>query len=235
MPLVDIAIALLILLAAFIGYQVGLLGAVKGFISNCIGLVLAWIFSPVVAAWMQSRWGIVSYLAAMIQARLPEALETLIRTAAQTALTVSEFQDNLVGVLPSDVAPYVQKSMLSPLLAAPTPDQAIEALSLSIAQNILWALLFFLLWTSVSVLVKGFLGSIMFRGDGKTILGVFDGFLGMAALTFIVVGALIGISGFVIPLAILSNPEGAIARIYPYLMEASLVQWMQGIYHQYIA
>ena len=159
----------------------------------------------------------------------------MIRTAAQTAQTLNEFQENLFELLPRDVYPYVQQSLHNPLLLVPTPDHAIEVLSLRIAQNIMWAFLFFLIWTILSILIKGFLGLIMFRRDGNTWLGVFDGILGMASMTMIVVMALIGISGFVFPFAVLSKPDGSIAQVYPYFMQSRLFQWMIGIYHQSVA
>ena len=234
MPWADIIIALSILLAAFIGYNVGLLRAIRGFVSNFIGIIAGWILTPIAQAWLQTRFGVETFLAGFIRSRLPESLETIIRGAAQSARTLQEFQELLLTLLPRDISQYVERSMQSVLQTVPSPDQAINALTAEIARNIIWAFLFFLVYVIVSIFVKGFLNLIIVRGDGKSLIGVVDGLLGMTALTLIFVVVLIGISGFVFPIALMSKPDGNLASFYPHLLQSSIFNWMVRIYQLYL-
>jgi len=235
MPWVDIIIVLLIAIAAFIGYNVGLLGAFKGFVSSIVGLIAAWILAPIAQAWLETRWGIESFLTELVGALLPAQFKELVQTAAQAARTLQDFRENLLTSLPPEMALYLQRVLnRSPLEAVFTATDAVDAITTEIAHCVLWAFLFLLIWLILSILVKGFLSMIFIGKDGKTIIGVFDGVLGMVAMTVIVVMALILCCGLLYPLLLFSGTDGSLARIYPHLLNSRLISWMASIYQLYL-
>ena len=231
MPWADIIIILLIAACAWIGYSIGFLGALKGFISNIVGLTLAWIFAPIAQAWLESKWGVETLLTSIVRGRIPNTVEAVVKAAAQTANTLQEFRDNLVVSMPPEIALYLQRTLSrAPMQSAFAPDQVVSAVTREIAQGILWAFLFFLIWLILSILTKSILGMIFIHGDGKTIAGMLDGLLGMTAMTVIVVVALIIFSGMAFPVMLLSNTGGSLSKVYPYLLDSWLINWMGSIY-----
>ena len=236
MPWVDIVLVLIIAVAAFVGYCVGLLGAFKGFISKFVGLIIAWIATPFVQAWLETKWRVESILTSLIADRLPAPLQELIRGVAKTARTLQELRDNLMSApLPPEVSLYLQRLMnKAPEDTVPSPDMAVNMLTREIAQCILWALLFIFIWMVVSILLKGFISMIFISKEGKSIIGIFDGILGLVAMTVIVLTALIVISGLIYPIILMSGSEGSLAKIYPLLMNSKLIGWMAGIYQLYV-
>lgn len=236
MPWADIILILIIAIAAFIGYTIGLLGALKGFISNILGLIIAWVATPFVLAWLETKWRIESILASLIGDRIPAPLQEMVRGIAKTARTLQELRENLSSApLPPEMSLYLQRMMnKAPAETVPTPDMAVEMLTREIAQCILWAFLFIFIWLILSILIKGFAGMIFIGKDGKTLIGVFDGVLGMVAMAVIVVTVLIVVSGLVYPLILMSGTGGNLARIYPHLMNSKLIGWMAGVYQLYV-
>jgi len=235
MPWVDVIIVLLITIAAFIGYNVGLLGAFKGFVSSIVGLVAAWILAPIAQAWLETKWGVESFLTELVGALLPAQFKEMVQVAAQAAHTLQDFRDNLLTAMPPEMALYLQRVLnRSPLDAAFSPTDAVDAITGEIAQCIMWAFLFLLIWLILSILIKGFLSMIFISKDGKTIIGVFDGVLGMVAMTAIVVMAMIVCSGLLYPLMLFSRPDGSLARLYPQLLNSRLISWMASIYQLYL-
>ena len=236
MPWVDIIIILLIAGAAFLGYAVGILGALKGFISNIAGLLIAWIATPFVQAWLETKWRVETILASLIDSRIPDSLQDLIRGVARTAKTVQELRDNLMAApLPPEISLYLQRMITkAPADTAASPDMAVTMLTREIAQCILWAFLFIFIWLVLSILIKGFISMIFISKDGKSVIGVFDGVLGMAAMTVIVVTLMVVVSGLIYPLILMSGADGDLPRIYPPLMNSRLISWMAGIYQLHI-
>ena len=236
MPWVDIIVILLIAAAAFIGFSIGLLGAFKGFISNIVGLVSAWLLAPLAQAWLEVKLGADTFLAGLISERLPASLKELIRGLAQTARTLQEVRENILSSpMPEEVALYLQRMLnKTPENTVPSPEMMVDAISREIAQSVMWAFLFLLIWLIASILIKGFLGMIFINKDGKTLLGAFDGILGLVALTSIVFMSLVVVSGLMYPLAVMSDSSEGIARVYPYLMDSRLIGWMAGIYQLYL-
>jgi uncharacterized membrane protein required for colicin V production len=236
MPWVDIILILFIAVAAFIGYSVGLLGALKGFISNILGLIIAWLATPFVQAWLETKWRVESILMSLIGDRLPAPLHELIRGVAQTARTLQELRENLMSApLQPEVSLYLQRMMnKAPADTIPTPDMAVNMLTREIAQCVLWAFLFIFIWLITSILIKGFISMIFISKDGKTLIGVFDGVLGMVAMTIIIVTLLIVFSGLIFPLILMSGSGGNLAKIYPYLMDSKMIGWLAGIYQLYV-
>jgi len=110
----------------------------------------------------------------------------------------------------------------------------LDILSREVARNILWVLLFAVIWFAVSFLVKGFLNMIFINEDGKTFLGVFDGVLGMVAAAFVMVSGLLVISNVIFPILVLSNPDGSLSMVYPHLLESNLILWLSNIYQLYV-
>ncbi|MCL2121122.1 MAG: hypothetical protein FWH28_02605 [Clostridiales bacterium] len=235
MPWVDICIVLLITIVAYIGYSVGLFGAIKGFVSKILGLVTAWILTPIAQAWLEVRLGAESFLSELVRNRFPAPLEETIRMAAETARNLQEFRDSLVAFLPREVAEYLQRSLdRTPMHTVPSPEFVMETLSGEIAKGLMWAFLLILIWTIVSILIKGFLGLVFFGREGKTVVGVLDGFLGMATMTFLVVVALIIVSGLVYPIVLMAAAEGNLSGFQPLLLDSKLLGWMAGIYQTYM-
>jgi len=236
MPWVDIIIVLLIAIAAFIGYNIGLLGAFKGFISKIVGLIAAWIITPFVQAWLEAKWGVESLLMTVIRARIPVALQELIRGIAQTARTLQDFRENLMTApLPAEVSLYLQRMMnKAPDGAAPSPEMAVNLLTREIAQCIFWAVLFIFIWMILSILIKGFISLIFISKDGKSIIGVFDGILGMIAMAVIVMAFLVVFSGLIFPAILMSGSGGSAVKVFSYLLDSKLINWLSGIYQLYV-
>ena len=235
MPLVDIVIALIIAGAAFLGYWKGLFGALKGIISSILGLIAARILGPIAHAWLESALGAETFLAEFVASRMPAALRDTIRMVAQASRTIQDVQENLMAQLPPEIGAYVNNSLGGAgTLSAPSADMLIESISRYIAQNMMSTFLFILICIIVTIVIRGLIGLITFDKDGKTIIGVFDGILGMVALTLIVVACLTVFSGFVHPLAFMSNPEGRFAEMYPHLLESKMIHWFGNFYHTHV-
>ena len=235
MPWVDILIVLLIALGALIGYNIGFLGAFKGFISKIAGLICALLLTPIAQAWLESRWGVESFLAALIARRIPASFSEVLSAAAQTAQTFQELQERLYLSFPPEIALYLKRSLSNTTgHTVPSPDMVLSAVAREIAQCVMWAFLFLLIWLILSITIKAFIGMIFIKNDGKTILGVFDGFLGMVAMTCIVVASMIVFCGLGFPALMIAKPGGNWARVYPYITSARLVNWMAGMYQCYV-
>ncbi|MCL1849187.1 MAG: hypothetical protein FWF83_05915 [Clostridiales bacterium] len=235
MPWVDILLVLIIALGALIGYNVGLLGAFKGFISKIAGLVCAWLLTPIAQAWLEAKWGAETFLAGIMERKLPSQVQEIISEAAHTAKTMQELREGLYRLFPDDLALYLQRTLnKAPTQSIPSSEAVIHAITREVAQCVLWAFLFILIWMIASIIVKGFMGMIFIGGDGKTIIGVLDGVLGMTAMTFIVVSSMIIFSGLIFPLILITHTEGDWVKIYPYLMDSRLIHWMGGIYQLYV-
>ena len=236
MPWADIVIVLLIVIAAYIGYTVGLLGAFKGFISKIVGLLGAWLLTPLALAWLEGKWGVEAFLAELIRGRIPAPLMEAIRGLAQTARTFQELREGLMAMpMPPEVALYLQRTMdKAPPSTVPSPEIAAYMLTKEIAQSIMWAFLFVLIWMILAILIKGFMSMIFIGGDGKTIIGVFDGVLGTVVTTFILVAFLVVFSGVVFPVILITKPDGGFAKIYPYLLDSGLIRGMARVYQLYI-
>ena len=235
MPWADIVIALLIAGGALIGYNIGLLGAFKGFISNIVGLIIAWIATPIAQAWLESKWGVESFLADILLRRLPDQVHELINEAAHAAQTLQDFREGLYMSFPPELALYLQRTLnKAPISSVPSPEAAVNAIARELAQCILWAFLFLLTWLLLSIVIKGFMGMIFIGGDGKTMIGMLDGFLGMAAMATIVVASLIVFSGLVFPVILITHTNDNLSKLVPYLMDSKLINWMGSIYQLYV-
>lgn len=235
MPWADIIIVAIIAAAALIGYNVGLLGAFKGFIGSIVGMVTAWLLTPIAQAWLESKWAVSSFLADIIGEKLPESMVTLIQGAAKTAATLQEFRESLLAKVPPEMASYMQRTLdKATMKTVPSPDMAIQVVTREIAQGLIWTFFFILIWLIVSILVKSFLSMIFIRKDGKSIIGVFDGILGLTAMMVIVVVSLVVFSGLLYPLAFMADTGSGFARIYPYLLDSRLMNWMASIYQLYV-
>jgi len=236
MPWVDIIIVVFIAIMALIGYNVGLLGALTGFISKIIGLIAAWILTPIAQAWLETKWGIESIFTRLIHGRLPAVLKDLVTEAAGTAQTLQGFREKLYESLSPELALYLQRTVekSSGGQTIPPPEAVINAISREIAQSLIWALLFVFSWLMLSILINGFLSIIFIGDDGTTILGVIDGVLGTVAMTIITVTALIVLSGIIYPVALMAGASGSMAKFYPYLMASKLTSWMASIYQMYL-
>jgi hypothetical protein len=232
MPWADVIIILVIITAAVLGYHIGLLGAFKGFIGSIVGLIAAWLLTPLAQAWLEGFWGIETKLASFLAARLPESLQTLIRTVGQTARTLQDAKESLLSLpLPSEVIAYLQRALAkTPADSVPSPELMVDVLTREISQSILWALLFAVICSLITFIVRKFLGTLFVSGDGKTFLGVFDGLLGMIAATALTSAVLVILCGLIYPIILMSDSSGGIARIYPYLLDSRLVSWLAGIY-----
>lgn len=236
MPWIDLIIILLITLAAFIGYNVGLFGAFKGFISKIAGWIVAWFATPFIQAWLETKWGVESFLAILIEDRIPASLQEVVRGLAQTSRSLQEVREKLLTAsLPPEIAEYLQRTMSKvPAETVPSPDMIIRILTQEIAQSLLKAFLFVLIWMILSILIKGFISMIFVSDERKTILGVFDGILGMVAMTFILMASLVIFSGLLYPVILLSGSGGALAKIIPYLLDSRMISWMGGLYQFYV-
>ncbi len=236
MPWVDIIIALFIAIMAFIGYNVGLFGALTGFISKIAGLVAAWMLTPIAQAWLEAKWGVESIFVRLINARLPALLKELVTDAASVSQTMQGFRERLYEALSPELALYLQRTVekASEGKSVPAPDAVLNAISREIAQSLIWAVLFVFIWLMLSILLNGFLSIIFIGDDGATILGVVDGVLGMVAMTIITVTALIVVSGLVYPIALFAGSSGSFSKVYPYLMASKLTSWMASIYQMYL-
>jgi len=232
MPWADIIIVLLIAIAAFIGYSAGFLGAMKGFIGSIAGLIAAWFVTPLAQAWLEGVWGLESFLARFLLERAPDSLKELVTSVGETAQSMQELRESLLTLpLPQEVVLYFQRSLVrAPAEATPSPDLMAEVLAREIAATILYAVLFILIWTLISFLVRGFLKMLFVTKDGKTILGLFDGLLGMIVNTAIVVVLLVLFSGLIYPIILMSEADGSLAWLHPYLLDSTLIRWMSVIY-----
>lgn len=236
MPWADIIIILFITIAAFIGYQVGLLGAFKGFIGSIIGLISAWLLTPLAQAWLEGYWGVETKLAEFLSARIPASLQELIRTLGQTAQTLQDIKTSLLALpLPPEVASYLQRALeKAPAESVPSPELIVSVLMREISQSILWAVLFMIIWSLITFLVRSFLGMLFADSEGKTFLGLFDGLLGMIATTVLAASFLVIFCGLVYPVILMSEGAEGMARIYPYLLDSKLVSWLAAIYQIYV-
>jgi uncharacterized membrane protein required for colicin V production len=235
MPWADIVIVFLILLAAFIGYNVGLFGALKGFVGSILGLIAAWFLAPLGQAWLETQWNVETLMARFLRDQVPINLRDLIRGIANTAQTMQEFRERLLNLpFPEEVIQYLQRTYAkAPSDVVPTPDMMINIIAHEIASSILWAVLFIIIWTLTSFIVKELLGLLFVAGDGKTILGFFDGILGMLALTVLIVSCMIVFCGLIYPVILIPNIGGGAGEqsaFHNLLLDSALFRWMAGIY-----
>jgi hypothetical protein len=141
----------------------------------------------------------------------------------------------MTAQMPPGMSSYLERMMnRTPVDTVPTPDAIVQMVAMEIAQSILWAFLFVLIWLILSIMIKAFMDIIFIGGDGKTLIGVVDGLLGMVVMTFIVVASMIVFSGAVFPFLLLTDADGSISRVYPALMESNLFSWMASIYQSYV-
>ena len=236
MPWVDIIIALFIAVMALIGYNVGLFGALTGFVSKLVGLIAAWILTPIAQAWFETKWEVESIFARLISGRLPAILKELVTEAASAAQTLQGFREKLYEAMSPELALYLQRTVekASGGDALPAPEAVIDAISREIAQSLIWALLFVFIWLMLSVLLNGFLSIIFINDMGTSIIGVVDGLLGMTAMIVITVTALIVLSGIIYPVALVAGSGGSLSAVYPHLMASKLTSWMVSIYQMYL-
>ena len=236
MPWVDIIVVILIAAAAFIGYSIGMLRAIKGFISKIVGWIGAWLLTPIAQAWLEGKWGIESFLADLLEDRIPITLQEVIRGLSLAARTLMDVRENLASApLPPEVAAYLQRTLSkAPADTVPSPDTIIRIVTHEIAQSLLKAFLFVLIWMILSILIKGFISMIFVSGDGKSLLGVFDGILGLLAMTLIVLASLTIFSGMLYPVILLSDTGGALSKLIPHLLDSRLIGWLGGIYQLYV-
>jgi hypothetical protein len=237
MPWVDIVIGLSIAIAAFLGFNIGLLGALKGFISSIIGMIAAWFLAPISLTYLENNWGVETFLAELVQDMIPSSIRDVVQGLFQTARTLQEFIESLKATsLPPGVISYMESALMdAPERANITATMVFEAFSRGVARNILWVLLFAVLWFGISFLIKGFLNMIFINEDGKTFLGVFDGILGMVAAAFVMVSILLVVCNVLFPILMMSNPDGSLSGIYPHLLESRLIQWLSNIYQLHVA
>jgi len=177
-----------------------------------------------------------SFLAELIRGRIPAPLLEAIRGLAQTARTFQELREGLLALpMPTEVALYLQRTIdKAPPSTVPSPEIAVYMLTKEIAQSIMWAFLFIIIWMILAILIKGFMSMIFIGGDGKTIIGVFDGVLGTVVMTFILLAFLVVFSGVIFPVVLISKPDGGFARFYTYLLDSGLIRWFARIYQLYI-
>jgi len=168
----------------------------------------------------------------MISNRLPAPMLDVIRGLAQTAHSLQEFRDKLMTApMPQGMAQYLERTMeKSAIGTVPSPDAVVEMLTREMAQSILWAILYVVIWMVLSAMIRRFIGMLFISGDGKTIIGVFDGFLGMAVMTFIFVASMIVFSGAIFPVMLMTGSESNISWMYPWLLDSKLFSWMASIY-----
>lgn len=74
----DIALLLVLVLAAWQGYRRGVLRTLAGMASYLVGLVAAWRYSPALATWLDQRFGLSATLALRWQENLPSPETPLI-------------------------------------------------------------------------------------------------------------------------------------------------------------
>jgi len=235
MPWVDIIIIVVIALSGFVGYSIGLFGALAGFISKIVALIAAWIVTPIAQAWLETRWGIESIFVRLINGRIPPLFKDMITDAAKTAQTAQAFREQLYSSMPPQLAVYLQRTIeKSGGSEVPAPDVLIDVISREVAQSLTWALLFLLIWMVLSILLKGFLSMIFVSSDEDSILGIMDGILGMTAMVVITVTVMIIISGLLYPLALMSGVSGSFAPLYPHMMGSRLTNWLASIYQMHL-
>ncbi|MDR1193002.1 MAG: hypothetical protein LBK98_02360 [Peptococcaceae bacterium] len=234
-PWADIIVILWVTLWAYLGYSKGLLGALRRIIGNIVGLIGAWLLTPLALAWLEGFWGLETALAKSLLARLPASLLTLIHGVGETARTLQELKENLLALpLPPEVILYLTKaSEEMPSAANLSMDALLERLALDLANNILWAISFIVLWRLVALFTRHFLG--LFTGQtGWGLFGALDRLLGLVAMTGLSVVFLIVICGVLQPIILVSEPGSGLGRLYPYAASSQLLRWLAGVYQFYL-
>lgn len=231
MPWIDTAIIILVLAGAYIGYCKGFIGCLKGIIGCAAGLVAAWITKPLAMAWLQARWGVETKLALFLSQSMPENVEELIKGVGEAANTLQELKDSLLSLpLPAEVVKYLNQALQSGGQEVFNAESVMESLMLSVAQAIIGAVVFLLIWWSVSFIVRWILG-LFTGGDGFSLFGVVDGLLGMTAFTAMGIGGITLLSGALYPAALLATMGGGQqAGYYTLILNSGIMRFLANVY-----
>ncbi|MEA4891441.1 MAG: hypothetical protein VB085_02610 [Peptococcaceae bacterium] len=231
MPWVDTAIIILVLAGAYIGYCKGFIGCLKGIIGCVVGLVVAWLTKPLAMAWLQAQWGVETRLALFLRQAIPENIQELIKGVSGAADSLQELKDSLLSLpLPEEVAGYLHQALQGTgVQGAVNAENVVDSLMLSIAQTIVGAIVFLLIWWIVSFLVRWILG-LFSGGDGFGLFGVVDGLLGMTFFTAVELGGLVLLSGALYPAALMANLSGNGPAYYTLILNSGLMRFMANLY-----
>jgi hypothetical protein len=61
-----------------------------------------------------------------------------------------------------------------------------------------------------------------------------DGILGLVAMMLIVFSFLIIFSGVIFPIMLMSDDGGTLSKLYPYLLDSRLINWLAEVYQVHI-
>lgn len=236
-PWVDIILILILLLAAVRGYRKGFIGAIRGVIGQVLGLLAAWLTTPLAVAWAEEVLGLKTLISAFLYRSLPENIQTLLAGINRTATSLQALKEKILDLpMPQDATGYLQKALEK---AAPawqegmTPASVMSGMLDSFANTILSAIAFLILWGMVAWAVRGFLG--LFTGNGGiAMFGVADGILGMA-IGIVIGGVLLTLLlGAFYPLFLIKAMEAGSHPVYSLILESRGVSWMAAAFQSYI-
>lgn len=237
LPWFDIVIILVLLISAFCGYRRGFFGALRGIIGTVVGLLVAWLTTPLALAWLEVTLGLKKYVVDFLRVLMPQDLQKLLVSINSAVTSLQELRNGILSLpLPEKVTQYLNQAMTEsePVWQeGMSVDTLLDTLLGSFADSIMSAIVFLLIAGIVAMLVKGFLG--LFTGSGGWgVFGIVDGILGMVLSTTIVAAIVIIVIGAIYPMIVVSSMKEEVNLINSAILNSYSASWINEIYQLYI-